>query len=92
MSPVPPATGASKIVFEPLKADELNHDWVTLTRCMTIFEADAIAMRLRAAEIPVFIPDEFLMQGISFNTITYGMVRVQVPPSQYQEACDVLQD
>ena len=76
--------------FEPLKIEYKNDPWATLVRCYTLVEADLIAAQLRAAGIPVFLPDEFLMQAISFNVNTYGCVRVQVPPSKYEEARQVL--
>jgi hypothetical protein len=84
------ANGAGSIQFEALKENELNNTWVTLVRCGNLVEADLVATRLQAAEIPVFIPDEFLMQAIAFNVNTYGFVRVQVPPSHYEAARAVL--
>jgi hypothetical protein len=78
--------------FTPLNKDELDHTWVTLLRCHKLVEADLIATRLRAAEIAVFIPDEYLMQAISFNLNTYGFIRLQVSPSQYEAARAVLAD
>ena len=80
------------IEFEPLKPEEAGHTWVTLTRCRNLVEADLLAMRLRAAEIPVFVPDEFLMQSISWNVNTYGFVRLQVPPSHHQTARELLDE
>ena len=76
--------------FEPLKPEQMDQTWVTLLRCATVVEADLIASKLRAAGIPVFIPDEFLMQNISFNLNTYGFVRVQAPPSSYDLARETL--
>jgi hypothetical protein len=50
-----------------------------------------VAMTLRAAGIPVFIPDEFTMQAFSgFYAIALGYVRVQVPPSRHEEAREIL--
>jgi hypothetical protein len=76
--------------FEPFKPEEKDQPWVTLVRFPSLVEADLVAAQLRGADIPVFLPDEFVMQAISFNVITYGMVRVQVPPDQYETARDVL--
>ena len=76
--------------FEPLKAEQKDDPWVTLLRCFALVDADLIATQLRAAEIPVFMPDEFLMQAISFNVATYGLIRVQVPPAKYEEARQLL--
>jgi hypothetical protein len=74
--------------FEPLNPKTENQLWVTLMRCTNLVEADAIAMRLRAADIPVFIPDEIGSQIL----VTGPSVRVQVSPSQYQAARDFLDD
>jgi hypothetical protein len=87
-----PAGGQSILDFEALKPDEINNTWVTLMRCRTLVEADLIATRLQAAEIPVFIPDEFLMQAISWAVNTYGFVRLRVPPSKYQAARAALEE
>jgi hypothetical protein len=80
------------IAFDPLKPEEAGHPWVTLTRCFNLVEADLLATRLRGAGISVFIPDEFLMQSISWAVNTYGFVRVQVPPSQHQAAREILDE
>ena len=74
--------------FEPLKPEAENQLWVTLMRCTNLVEADAIAMRLRAADIPVFIPDEMGSQIL----VTGPSVRVQVSPSQYQAAREFLDE
>jgi hypothetical protein len=79
-----------KMEFEAIKEEERDHTWVTLLRCATLVEADLIAMELRSADIPTFIPDELLMQAISFNVNTYGFVRLQVPPAQYEAAKEFL--
>lgn len=76
--------------FASLQTSELDLPWVTLLRCRNVIEADQIAMRLRARDIPVFIPDEFLSQAIAFNLNTYGYVRLQVPPQNFEQAKDVL--
>ena len=60
-------------------------------RCRNVVEADMVAMTLRAAGIPVFIPDEFAMQAFTgLYALALGHVRVQVPPSKYEEAKQVL--
>jgi hypothetical protein len=77
--------------FDPLKSEQLGYEWVNLIRCATVVEADSVAMTLRAAGIPVFIPDEYTMQAFAgLNAIGLGFVRVQVPPSKYDEARQVL--
>jgi hypothetical protein len=77
--------------FDPLKSEELGYEWVNLMRCRNVVEADMVAMTLRAAGIPVFIPDEYTMQAFAgLNAIGLGFVRVQVPPSKYDEARQVL--
>jgi hypothetical protein len=43
------------------------------------------------ANIPVFLPDEYAMQALSVNISAYGFVRVQVPPSEYQNAREILE-
>jgi len=49
-----------------------------------------VACRLRAAGIQTFIPDENLMQAIAWNFNTYGFVRVQISPKDYEAAKDLL--
>jgi hypothetical protein len=36
------------------------------------------------------IPDQFLMQNVGFNLNTYGYVRIQVSPKDYEAAKEVL--
>lgn len=86
----PPESAAPSLTFRELTAEEMKLDWVTLTACRTTLEADMVASQLRAAGISVFIPDEFLMQAIAWNVNTYGYVRVQVPPKDYEHAKDFL--
>jgi hypothetical protein len=81
-----PTERGQSIEFEPFNADESEQSWVTLTRCRTLTEADGLATRLRGANIPVFIPDEISVQTL----ITTPSVRVQVPPSQYHTAREIL--
>jgi hypothetical protein len=61
-----------------------------LTTCGKLAEADLVVSQLRAAGIEAFIPDEFLMQNISFNLNTYGYVRVQVRQQDYAAAKELL--
>ena len=79
--------------FDPLKSEELGYEWVNLMRCRNVVEADTVAMTLRAAGIPVFIPDEFAMQVFTgFYAPALGHVRVQVPPSRHDEARQILME
>ena len=82
--------GKGKLEFVPLLTEDAHNDLVTLLRCRTLLDADLIALRLKSAGIRAFIPDEFLMQSISWNVNTFGFVRVQVPPADYQAAKDFL--
>jgi hypothetical protein len=86
---VPRADEGSQL-FVPIKPDEKDHTWVTLLRCRNLLEADLYKTRLEAADIPAFIPDEFLLQAIAWNVNTYGWVRLQVPPSRYEDAREIL--
>jgi agmatine/peptidylarginine deiminase len=45
---------------------------------------------LRAAGITPFLPDERLMQAVGWNFNTYGYVRVQVAPKDYESAKELL--
>jgi len=63
---------------------------VTLVTCGTLVSADMVVCKLRAAGIAAFIPDEFLMQNVGFNVNTFGYVRVQVAPNDYDTAKAVL--
>jgi hypothetical protein len=47
---------------------------------------------LRAGGIEVFLPDESLMQMIGWNLNTYGYVRVQVAPGNFEAARDLLRE
>ena len=76
--------------FAPLSAADRQMDLVTLVKCGTLVEADLVVSRLRAAGIQAFIPDECLMQNIGFNLNTFGYVRVQVAPRDYDSARDLL--
>lgn len=76
--------------FKPLSPDDLHRDFVTLLTCRTLLEADMIVSQLEAGGITAFVPDEYLMQNVAFNLNTYGFVRVQVPPGQYEAAKSLL--
>ena len=76
--------------FVPLLETDRQADLVTLARCRTLMAADMVAARLRAEGIEAFLPDEFLMQAIGWNVNTYGYVRVQVSPKDYESARHLL--
>lgn len=80
----------SGYVIAPLSEEDKQKGLVTVIKCGTLVEADCLAARLRAAGIDVFIPDEMLMQAIGWNLNTYGYVRVQVAPKDYEAARDLL--
>jgi hypothetical protein len=86
-----PSSTPTKLEFVPMKPEERDHDLVTLLRCRTLLEADLIVAQLESAGISAFIPDQFLMQAISWNVNTYGYVRIQVPPKDYEAAKEFLQ-
>jgi hypothetical protein len=68
----------------------MQKDLVVLMRCRTLLEAEMIVSQLEAAGIYSFIPDQFLMQTVSWNLNTYGYVRVQVSPKDYAAAKEFL--
>ena len=76
--------------FAPLSAAEQQLDFVTVASCRTLAEADMVASRLRAAGIEAFLPDESLMQTVGWNVNTYGYVRVQIAPRDYDAARELL--
>ena len=53
-------------------------------------EADLLAARLESADIRTFLPDEFLMQSVGWNLNTFGYVRIQVSPDDYEAAKEFL--
>ena len=69
---------------------ETDESWVTLTKCETLAEADAIRTQLEASGIQALLPDEALMQTIAWNVNAYGFVRVQVASRDYESAKEVL--
>ena len=89
-TPLPPELKRPKYDFAPLSEGDRQKDLVTLMACRTLGEADMVVSRLRAAGIEAFLPDESLMQVIALNLNTYGYVRVQIAPKDYDEARDLL--
>jgi hypothetical protein len=85
-----PAAPAWK--FSELTPEDMKLNFVTLITCGTLLEADIIAGRLGSAGITAFIPDEFLSQAVSWHLNTYGYVRVQVSPKDYEAAKTFLLD
>lgn len=81
-----PASAKPKWQFRGLTPREMELDLVTLVTCRTLMDADMIVGQLEAAGISAFIPDEFLSQVIAWNVNTYGYVRVQVSPKDYESA------
>ena len=93
IAPPPPQPQERKqpeYTFEPLCEEDRRNDLVTIVRCDSLVAADLVASRLRAAGILTFIPDERLMQAVGFNFNTFGYVRVQVSPKDYDAARDLL--
>jgi len=88
--PPPPEPQRPEYEFMPPSAADRTKDLVTLISCRTLVAADMIASRLRAAGIESFLPDESLMQVIGWNLNTYGYVRVQIAPKDYDAARDLL--
>jgi len=85
-----PESGSSKLEFLTPSPREMEMDLVNLARCRTLGEADLLVAQLEAGGIPAFIPDQFLMQNVGFNLNTYGYVRVQVSPKDYEVAKELL--
>ena len=81
-----PERATPKWEFRELTPEDMKMDLITLITCGTILEADMIVGQLGSAGIPAFIPDEFLMQAVSWNLNTFGYVRVQVAPKDYEPA------
>ena len=70
--------------------DTAPAEWVTVKKCESLAEADAVRCQLQAAGIVVLIPDELLMQSSPLEGSTYGFTRVQVRSPQVEEARAVL--
>jgi len=88
--PPPHEPKRPKYDFAPLSEADRQKDLVTLLACRTLGEADMVVSRLRAEGIEAFLPDESLMQTIAWNLNTYGYVRVQIAPRDYDAARDLL--
>ena len=80
----------TRLEFLTPTPQEMEMDLVNLARCRTLGEADLLVAQLEAAGIPAFLPDQYLMQNIGFNLNTYGYVRIQVSPKDYEAAKEVL--
>jgi len=89
-APPPPELAVPEFTFAPLSAADKQKTLVTLLSCRTLMAADLIVARLRAVGMAAFIPDESLMQMIGWNLNTYGYVRVQVSPLDYDAARELL--
>jgi hypothetical protein len=72
----------------PVKDGE--REWVTLTKCRNLVDADMLASQLTAAGISVFLPDEFVMQTFSIDSNGFGFARVQVPPKDLEQAREIM--
>ncbi len=81
---------SAKLEFMTPTPQEMEMDVVNLIRCRTLGEADLLVAQLESAGIPAFIPDQFLMQNIGFNLNTFGYVRIQVSPKDYEAAKQLL--
>ncbi len=88
--PPPPEPMGPEFDFAPLSDEDRQKDLVTLLSCRTLMEADLIVSRLEASGIYAFLPDMSLMQMIGWNFNTYGYVRVQIAPKDYDTARDLL--
>jgi hypothetical protein len=77
-------------MFAPLSVADRKRDLVTLARCRTLVAADLVVSRLRAAGIEAFLPDQYLMQAVGWNFNTFGFVRVQISPKDYDAARGLL--
>jgi ribosomal protein L40E len=81
-----------KCEFRELTPEEMKLDLVTLLTCRNVMEADMVVARLGGVGISAFIPDEFLMQAMSWNVNAFGYVRVQVSPNDYETAKTFLRE
>ena len=93
--PVEPVTPEQEVASPRLEfmtptPQEMRMDLVNLIRCRTLGEADLLVAQLETAGIPALIPDQFLMQNVGFNLNTYGYVRIQVSPKDYEAAREFL--
>lgn len=69
----------------------MQKDFVTLLSCGTLAEADLIVGRLEVAGIKAFIPDESVVT-LAGNPNTFGYIRVQVAPKDYDPAKELVSD
>ncbi len=76
--------------FSPLTPADRQKDLVTLVTCRSLVAADFVVSRLAAAGIEAFIPDKSVMQWTGWNFNTYGYVRVQIAPKDYEAAKDLI--
>lgn len=90
VAPPPPEPARPEYAFPPLSAADRRQDLITLMRCRTLVEADLAVSRLQVAGIEAFLPDESLMQVVGWNFNTYGFVRVQIAPQDYDAARELL--
>jgi len=70
--------------------DETQRNWVTLTTCRNLVDADVVASQLEGAGIKSFMPDEFVMQTFSMDSNGFGFARVQVAPKDLEQAREIL--
>ncbi|PWU18903.1 MAG: hypothetical protein C5B50_07755 [Verrucomicrobia bacterium] len=80
----PAQTSTPPSEFRDPTPEEMKQDLVTLLTCPTIAEADLVVSELTVVGIDAFIPDETMSQ--TFAPYTFGAVRVQVAPSDYELA------
>ena len=73
-----------------LTREQMQMHLTTLVVCRTLAEADTIVSVLAGAGISTVIPDEYLMQAACWNLNTYGFVRVQIAPKDYENAAGLL--
>lgn len=74
--------------FWPLSLEDTGKSFVTLMTCRTLLDAEIVVNHLASAEIPAFIPDQML--ALSANMYSFGFVRVQVSPLDYEAAKEFL--
>jgi hypothetical protein len=75
---------------DTVPVEDGGNEWVTLTRCGNLVDADVLASQLRAAGIGVFLPDEFVMQTFSIDSNGFGFARVQVAPKDFEQAKEII--
>ena len=73
-----------------VEAADGSDGFVTLMKCGTLGEADALRTQLAGAGIEAVIPDESLMQAVAWPMSTYGYVRVQVRSTDHSAAREFL--